>query len=153
VNRAILGSAGGGSSWTQAAYEKAVRYLGSVERTYGNIVAPNVIELYGYGCVPGLTPAECSARLEEAALYRDPAVRALRKHVAFMKSNPAAVCFRDAYAADRRIAARWLHLLSSDDYATEITPEGQVIWHDYDDAFNRMKTFLRRLTGYMRDCG
>jgi hypothetical protein len=140
------------TGWTAAAARTAQRYLASVERTYADTVVPNATQLIGYGCVPGLTDAECRARRAEAAIYRDRALAAVRRHVAFMSSNGASRCFRDAYTADRRIARQWQALLASTDYPTTQTGEGRARLQEYETQFSRTGAFLNKLQAYFRDC-
>ena len=138
--------------WTQAARRTANAYQDHAFSTYGT-VANNVSELYGYACdVPGKTEEEIAACIEEALLYRNPARSAIKRHLTWMDSHPAARCFRDAYSADRKLAAVWLDVLSGTVFGNELTGQGRAKIIEYDETLRRTQTFLNRLSGYFDDC-
>ena len=121
---------------------------------YGETVPYNASELWGLACdVPGYTEQEISACNEAAQLNRGPVRSALKRHLAWMDSHPAARCFRDAYSADRKLAARWLDAFAGTINPSDITPAGRNKAVEYNEALWRTDGFLLKLPRYFDDCG
>lgn len=149
----VSGPTGGGTGWTYADYLTAVAYRDSAWQTYAIDVPGNVSHLYDIGCVPGLSPEECAARYEVAAIYRDAAINSINGHLSFMSSRPPAPCFGDAYQEDRSVAQQWLDALQTGQYGTPNTGEGRYQNQLYDAAISRSNAFLTDFAGYFSDCG
>jgi hypothetical protein len=121
-------------------------------QAYGIDVPNNVSQLYGYSCMPSFQE-ECTADQISAGRYVDAAVAAINRHLAFMKSHPAARCYGDAYAADRTLADKWLGVLSKWTVpygAGSGEQRAQNLTLDQESAASQ--TFLTKLPSYFGDC-
>lgn len=154
TRRPTSGSSGGssgssGSGWTEAAYRTAVAYQDSAYQTYRIDVARSVDALSWMDCT-GMTGEECYAIGMEGATWVRLAKDAINRHLAFMKGHPAATCFRDAYAADKKVASKLLDVLSSwhAGNSGELRYWNQVIGFAYSAA----SKFVDDLSGYFKDC-
>lgn len=144
-------SSGSGSTTTDWTI-RANAYLDHTVSTY-RLVTSNALELYGLSVTtPGLTEAETAARQEAAALYWKPAVAAIKRHLAYMSNRPARSCYKDAYAADRRLANQWLEALQMGVYPSEHTPSDRYAKQVFNAALDQTNTFLGRLRSYFSDC-
>jgi hypothetical protein len=99
-----------------------------------------------------MTKGERAVSRHEGNLVRDNLVAALRSHRDFMDANPPAACFRDAYAADRALLARWLRRLGTGVYGSEGSPEGRAVNYRYDALERATDSFFAKLEDYFRDC-
>ncbi len=146
---AVTGGGSGSGGWDQAAHATAVAYQQSAIEVYAVDLPGRTNELAYWTC--GL-PDECAAGREYlTAADINPATAALKAHIAFMKSHPAARCFRDAYAADRSIANGYLTWLAGWKIlnGTESSDgRGQIM--ALDDLDGRADAFLA--TDWYRDC-
>jgi len=89
----------------------------------------------------------------EGNMLRDRALAVLQKHKRFMNRNAPSSCFRDAYAADRRIANRWIKQLKTGRYGSPGTASGRAINYEYDKLDRATDTFTSRLSRrYFKDC-
>lgn len=160
--RPTSGSAGGGSTtgggstaggWTVTAYNTAVAWRDQVWSTYST--TPTLWSLaYDGGCGPGQTPEECNAAREDGEAQMAPIKSALTKHLAWMDKHPAATCFRDAYAADRRIAKAYLDWIANwGPYGGEGTGQGRAQIYALADADALADAFFSKTSAYFSDCG
>ena len=90
---------------------------------------------------------------KEGNVLRNRAVAVLRQHKRFMNRNAPARCFRDAYAADRRIANRWIAQLQTGYYGSPHTAAGRAINAKYDRLDRATDNFSYRLANrFFNDC-
>lgn len=130
----------------------AQTYANSTITLYSSTIPRWVDNLSG-GCMPGGTVEECTAARESAVKYgRDPAIAAINDHLDWMKSWPAASCFRDAYDADRRVASNWLTTFQNNLFWGDGTPEFRAAKYPYQAAQSKANVFRSNLSGYFSDC-
>lgn len=146
---AVRGSSG--STWTLAAYNTAVAWEQSMLTAYST--TPTLWGLADVtGCGPGVTPEECQANREEGALELKPIRDALVRHENWMKAHPPATCFKDAYAADRTVAAKYLTWISNWGPYGDVTPEGRQQILSLQEAVAAHDAFFSKLSVYFSDC-
>ena len=145
TTRPTTGGGSSGSDWTKTANA----YGDSAFKTYGNDVGKAVQALARLDCT-GMTGEECYYRAQEGAVWVKRAKTSINKHFAFMKSHPAAACFRDAYAADRKIGNSLFSALAKwhPGNAGEMRYQNQWLQAVYSGA----DKFLGRYESYFKDC-
>lgn len=135
--------------WTAAAVKTAYSYTNSADRTYGTDVPRSVEGLSSIDC-SGMTGEECYYVSQEGATWVKLARASINKHLTFMKRHPAANCFRDAYAADRKTAKSLLSALSGWHAGTagEMRYQNQRI----QAVARAADRFWDKLNSYFKDC-
>jgi hypothetical protein len=130
--------------WTASAYRN------SAFSTYAEVDL-EVSYVRDAGCLWGMTGQEGGAIRAEVAPHRNAAMRAINRHLAFMRSHPAAPCFRDAYAADRRVATTWLERIRGGS-GSDQAGEGRAWNRRVNDIWRETDAFLQNLPTYFQDC-
>ena len=138
-----LPSAGTSATWTVADVEAAKAYAASVFVGYAAL-ATSVVEI---------ADAARTGSTGDVAAFRAAAVRALKRHLAFMADDPASRCFADAYAADRKLADGWVTLLRSGSTPRGDTSAGRTAAAAYAVQIRKLNAFGEAFSGYFADCG
>jgi hypothetical protein len=152
--RPAAGTGGSSSSgWTQAAYNTAAAWQQSATKTYLGSLRTSLMDAAYVGCPPGITPEECTARREAAALDLTPAKRLLTDHLSWMKGHPAARCFLDAYAADRSVANAYLAWIANwGPMGGDLTGQGRAQITALQEVNSKADSFFSHMGGYFSDC-
>jgi hypothetical protein len=143
------------SGWTEAAYLTALAYFDAVKTTYVADLPNDLLgieTMAGSCCDGGSSPEERTIILAGAQPYINAATTAIHSHLSFMSAHPAAVCFLDAYAADRAIAATYLAWLADWGNGFPSTDGGQIQRSLLEAANAKANTFLGAFGGYFSDC-
>lgn len=138
------------SDWTRKAYKTAQAHQKSMRRTYITDMPDYLDWLMRYDSV-GATGGERAAMKAETQIWVRQAKSSLNRHVRFMRNNPAATCFRDAYRKDRKAAKRLLNIVSNWRVlgGAEKRYRDHRTWLVYDGI---MKNYVRRYGSFFNDC-
>ena len=145
------GSGGGGGGAPAGPQWDGNGYVQSVNDTYVVAVPGALDVVYWALCPEPCTQDVFVALATETAEYVKAAQNAVNGHLAYMTSHPAATCARDAYAADRALANKWLAGLGHFGLARNGPMErGQQM--EIDDLYGATSDFLSKANGYLGDC-
>jgi hypothetical protein len=153
-----------GSGWNEDAYWTAMDYLESVESTYVYAI-PNALwdagaKLFGARCDWVQTPVESAeCQKDMVASIGVPIRDATTAHLDFMRRNPPAPCFADAYEADKRAANAYLGaaeslLLTLDVLEPDAYDAAFDAWDaGIDSGKSLSEDLLANMDAYLADCG
>lgn len=134
------------SDWDRQTKATAKWFKGYVRQLYREYI-PDVFDGYAtymdayFAGVPyNRTPEERAYPLRQARILKNAAKRALKEHLAALNKYPTARCYRDAYAADRRIAKKMIAAIKYSDAAA---------WRR---QIRASRSFVDRLPTYFADC-
>lgn len=147
TGRPATGSSGSG--WTEAAYNTAVVYQASAVQTYTEAVPGYIARLMSME--RGGSPDENTALSNEADVLAKLARDSINGHLAFMRSHPAARCFRDAYAADRKLATAYLQYVQPGGFP-QSGPTLRMTERRLSDTEAQAQAFFSRFSSYFADC-
>jgi hypothetical protein len=128
----------------------AEAHRASMTQTYKVDVPRSMRALKSYDCT-GTTRRECDAYAREAAVWVRVAKNSLGRHLAFMRQNPAAPCFEDAYRRDRSAARTLLREFSD----WRVDDPGGMGYRNQRMAIiyaGTLKSYVDRYGSYFRDC-